>query len=175
MTATKRTSLFLFLVAMLSCLGCDQITKDMAEHLAGSPPSWLAMGTVELTFAENPGGFLSMGAALPGVVRRAIFVAAVPVALLFLCGSVLRQPRLGKVDALAAAFVAGGGLGNWLDRILQEGAVTDFLRVGIGPLRTGIFNVADVAILIGVALLSLRLFRGDDPGRDRGETASERT
>lgn len=46
-----------------------------------------------------------------------------------------------------------GGLGNLLDRIMNDGRVIDFMNLGIGPLRTGIFNVADVCITIGVVLL----------------------
>ena len=60
-----------------------------------------------------------------------------------------------KWSRLAAAglllFVAGG-ISNLVDRIAM-GSVIDFLNVGIGPIRTGIFNVADVAILAGIALL----------------------
>jgi signal peptidase II len=42
---------------------------------------------------------------------------------------------------------------NLIDRILYDGRVTDFLNFGIGPLRTGIFNVADVVGVIGAVLL----------------------
>ncbi|HEY8123705.1 MAG TPA: signal peptidase II, partial [Myxococcota bacterium] len=41
------------------------------------------------------------------------------------------------------------------DRVLNAGAVTDFVSLGVGPLRTGIFNLADVAIMAGAALLLL--------------------
>ena len=51
-----------------------------------------------------------------------------------------------------ALLIAGGG-SNWLDRITR-GSVIDFLNVGIGPVRTGVFNVADVAIVMGVALIA---------------------
>ena len=44
----------------------------------------------------------------------------------------------------------GGGVGNLIDRVLFENGVIDFLNVGIGNLRTGIFNVADMAIMTGV-------------------------
>jgi len=54
---------------------------------------------------------------------------------------------------MAAALVCSGGLGNLIDRIGRHGYVTDFLNVGIGPVRTGIFNVADFALMIGVVLL----------------------
>ena len=50
-------------------------------------------------------------------------------------------------------FLAGGA-SNWFDRATR-GSVVDFISVGLGPVRTGIFNVADVAILLGVALVMI--------------------
>ena len=66
---------------------------------------------------------------------------------------------------LGAALIVAGGASNWIDR-LATGSVIDFMNIGIGPLRTGIFNVADVAILGGVVLLVFaqggrRDYRGD--------------
>jgi signal peptidase II len=43
-----------------------------------------------------------------------------------------------------------------IDRLLYDGRVTDFLNVGIGSLRTGIFNMADTAILAGALLMILK-------------------
>jgi signal peptidase II len=44
-------------------------------------------------------------------------------------------------------------LGNLIDRLLNGGQVVDFVNVGVGDLRTGIFNLADVAIMIGAGVL----------------------
>ena len=49
----------------------------------------------------------------------------------------------------------GGGLGNLIDRIFNSGAVVDFVSIGLGGLRTGIFNVSDVAIVAGALLVFL--------------------
>ena len=56
---------------------------------------------------------------------------------------------------VALGILAGGGLGNWLDRVLHDGHVTDFVSLGVGQLRTGIFNVADLSVVAGVAVLLL--------------------
>ncbi len=174
MSGGKRASLLLFLVAALSCLGCDQLTKDIARnHLVGSHSASLGPGTVELALAHNSGAFLSLGAALPESARRMMFVFGVPLLLGALCLAFLWQPGLTKGDALALALVVGGGAGNWVDRLLQDGAVTDFVRIGIGPLSTGIFNVADVAIMAGVALMLLNR-KGEaaaEPDAEGGEPA----
>jgi signal peptidase II len=49
------------------------------------------------------------------------------------------------------ALYLAGGASNLVDRVVR-GSVIDFMNVGVGPLRTGIFNVADVAILAGVGI-----------------------
>jgi signal peptidase II len=64
--------------------------------------------------------------------------------------------RLDAWRAVALALLAASGLGNLIDRVMQHGLVTDFLNVGIGPLRTGIFNVADMVGMIGIAIFLLR-------------------
>ena len=62
----------------------------------------------------------------------------------------------------------GGGVGNWIDRVLHAGVVTDFVRIGLGPLRTGIFNVADVAVMAGAGILIWMMWRPDE-GHDEDE------
>lgn len=51
---------------------------------------------------------------------------------------------------VALSLVFSGGISNFYDRVLNNGAVIDFLNVGIGSIRTGVFNVADMAILLGI-------------------------
>jgi signal peptidase II len=63
--------------------------------------------------------------------------------------------RLGPSRFIALGLVAGGGISNLIDRLFYDGRVTDFLNVGIGSFRTGIFNLADMAILAGGLLLIL--------------------
>jgi signal peptidase II len=58
-----------------------------------------------------------------------------------------------------ALFVAGGA-SNLLDRITY-GVVIDFMNVGVGSLRTGIFKVADVAVMVGAGILVLEGYRSD--------------
>jgi signal peptidase II len=56
-----------------------------------------------------------------------------------------------------ALFVTGGA-SNWIDRLAQ-GSVVDFLSVGVGPVRTGVFNVADVAIMLGAGVIAIAAIR----------------
>jgi signal peptidase II len=64
---------------------------------------------------------------------------------------------------VALAGLAGGGFGNWMDRVLLGGVVVDFMNVGIGPVRTGIFNVADLAIMAGALFLAWPMKRHAPP------------
>ena len=59
-----------------------------------------------------------------------------------------------SLDTVVAwSLVLSGGLGNLVDRIINDGRVIDFMNIGIGSLRAGIFNVADVYITVGVVVL----------------------
>ena len=62
--------------------------------------------------------------------------------------------RLSKLGLVL--FVAGGA-SNWVDRVAQ-GSVVDFLNVGVGPVRTGVFNVADVAIMLGGVVIVMATY-----------------
>jgi signal peptidase II len=77
---------------------------------------------------------------------------------LFLLGLLfytLFNGALATNHALFLSLVCAGGISNVIDRIAYDGSVVDFLNMGIGPLRTGIFNVADMAITTGAVLLAL--------------------
>jgi signal peptidase II len=156
-----------FVVVMLTlfgCVGCDQVSKSAARVFlaSGVMESFLA-DSLRLQLVENPGSFLSMGATLPEHLRSTLFIGAVAVLLIGLISASLFAKQLGPWRFIALALVAGGGISNLLDRLMYGGRVTDFLNVGIGPLRTGIFNLADMAILAGALLLVLK--RGSAPSR----------
>ena len=143
-------------VLLVLTLGVDRWTKVLAQqHLKGTPRQSFLADTVRLDYAENRGAFLSLGASLSEGARMAIFSWAVGALLLGLTAAVYLRRDLSARARLALAAVASGGLGNLYDRVFENGVVTDFMNLGIGPLRTGIFNVADVAIVVGVALLAL--------------------
>jgi len=151
------------LLACLATVGCDRVTKHAAATLLADAPERSFLGdTVRLTYAENTGAFLSLGADLPAEWRMLVLTLATGLLLAALAMMAVRRRWQGTRLLGAALIVAGGG-SNWLDRI-AAGAVVDFLNVGIGPVRTGIFNVADVAIVIGVALIVLARRENHPPG-----------
>jgi len=156
-----------FIVVILTlccCVGCDQVSKSAARSLlhTGVTESLFA-DSLRLQLTENPGSFLSLGASLPEHLRFSIFTAAVAALLIVLVCVSLFARRLSKARFVALALVAGGGLSNLIDRLIYDGRVTDFLNVGIGSLRTGIFNLADMAILAGALLLVLKTGAASKP------------
>jgi signal peptidase II len=120
------------------------------ELLADKPTQSLLADSVRLEYATNAGGFLSLGAGLSPRVRASVFTVATGVFMVALSISLVRS-RWSLWRALGVALLLAGGISNWIDRAFS-GVVVDFLNVGVGWLRTGIFNVADVAIMMGIAM-----------------------
>lgn len=146
----------LSLIAMIvfSTIGCDQATKIVARDtlkILGSI-SYLN-NTIRLQYAENTGAFLSVGAALPANVRFMLFVLLAGFFLAILAQKLFAR-NLSWVSSFGLALMFGGGTGNLIDR-LAHGRVIDFLNIGVGDIRTGIFNIADVAVFVGLILIVL--------------------
>jgi signal peptidase II len=142
-------------VVLFSCVGCDRVTKTVAEnHLTSSQPIHLMGDVLQFQYTPNEGGFLGLGAGLPAPVRFWLFTVFVGAALIGALGFVwVSQAMNHPVNILGVSLTIGGGLGNLIDRLLNGGEVVDFVNVGVGDLRTGIFNLADVAIMIGAGVL----------------------
>jgi signal peptidase II len=143
----------------LATVGCDRVTKHLATRLLEGEPARSYLGdTVRIVYAENVGGFLGLGSGLPEGLRTAVFTIVTGLVLLALTVVTLRGRFRGLRLAALVLFLAGGA-SNWIDRAVR-GSVVDFLNVGLGPLRTGIFNVADMAIMLGALLLLIAELRG---------------
>lgn len=150
-------------VTLLSFLGnyaLDRLTKHLALlFLRGRAPLSFLKGVVVLVFTENRGAFLSLGSHWPNGIKYLLLLI---IPILFCLGLLLyamfREPALGR--AAICGCIVGGGLGNLIDRAFNGFRVIDFLNFGIGGLRTGILNVADLSVTFGViALLVNELIR----------------
>jgi signal peptidase II len=139
------------LALFAATIGCDRVTKHIAtQSLAGAPTKSFLADTVRLTYAENAGGFLSLGADFAEPIRTTVFTVGTGVILLILVAWLWRAGSQTWRTAGLSLFIAGG-VSNWFDRLV-DGRVVDFLNVGVGWLRTGVFNVADIAVMLGIAL-----------------------
>lgn len=142
----------LILSLLLVTVGCDQVTKVIArDSLSETGPHLYLGGLVRLQAAENAGAFMSVGTHWPVFMRLLVFQAGV-LGTLLLTVWLLWRRRGTVLSTIGFSLVLAGGLGNLIDRV-WKGSVTDFLIVGLGPVTTGIFNVADMAIMLGLLLI----------------------
>ena len=149
----KRLSL---LALILLVLVADQTTKQLARvHLQQHEVRRFAGDTVTLLYAENSGAFLSLGADLPAVVRQVILNGIVGIGLAVAAWVLFTGRMQLKWDEVALALIIAGGIGNLIDRVRNHGRVTDFIYLAAGPVHTGVFNIADLAITTGVIWLML--------------------
>jgi signal peptidase II len=151
MTVRRRLALAVIIVITIAV---DQGTKVLARRtLVNAFPRHYA-GVLTLLYTENPGAFLSLGSSLPANVRHLIFDGLVSVGLLA-AGFVLFTGRMQPArDEIAIALIIGGGTGNLIDRLRFGGRATDFIYLAAGPIHTGVFNIADMAITGGVIWLA---------------------
>lgn len=158
-----RRNLSIAAVIVVVLVAIDQWAKIWAyHHLRGQLGYSYFDNFVRVEYAENRGAFLSLGAGLTEEMRFWVFVVGVAFILGF-CLYSLWRAREDFWSSFAFALVIAGGVGNLIDRVAQ-GFVIDYVHMGFATLRTGVFNVADVAISGGLILLvALQYLRpGDD-------------
>lgn len=143
-----------FIVVLL-----DQLTKQVAIHyLRGKAPHVFLGNLFRLEYAENPGAFLGLGSTMPPWLRFWLMTVAVAGILVVCLYYVVKDSKLTGFATFGFSLVVSGGFSNLLDRIFRtEGRVVDFMNMGIGELRTGIFNVADMAIMGGIFMVLIHL------------------
>ncbi|HRF50419.1 MAG TPA: signal peptidase II, partial [Anaerolineales bacterium] len=140
----------LSVILFLFCTGFDRLSKHYAQrNLATAAPLSLLNDTLRIQYAENPGAMLGIGASMPDEIRFALFVVAVSAALGMLLAYAIGTHSMGKLQFVGLLLVGSGGVGNLVDRLTNKGAGIDFLNIGVGSLRSGIFNLADVFIVAG--------------------------
>jgi signal peptidase II len=156
-------------IAIVATIGCDRVTKQIAvATLADGPTRSFLADTFRLEYAENSGAFLGLGGNWPPQVRTAVFSVGNGLLLVAVVGLATRARWPAPALVGVALFVAGG-VSNLVDRIAY-GVVIDFMNVGVGPVRTGIFNVADMAIMLGAGILALEGYRS---GSSTGGTSPD--
>ena len=146
----KIRRLVLISALFFSTIGCDQVTKVVARDAfrVQSPLSFFG-DVFRIQVAQNPGAFLNLGAGMHAQARFWVFTVGVALMLAACLALLLWRKSMDKILTIGLTLVVAGGVGNLIDRILY-GSVTDFLNLGVGELRTGIFNIADMAVVAGV-------------------------
>jgi signal peptidase II len=163
---TKRQipRLLLIFSVLISTTGCDQVSKIIARSLlSNSHPKLFLGGLLEFKLVQNPGAFLSLGSTLTPLLRFLIFSAVGSLFVLAGFYYLISRKQLSNRFVFAASLALGGAVGNLIDRLIFQGLVTDFLFLSIGKVHTGVFNIADMAVLLGVALLFFESWRRPNP------------
>ncbi len=171
----KRIAIAALVVALVLCaVGVDQVAKGIARARLSDGRTVFVLGDVlVLHYVENQGAFLSLGSHLPYGVRRVVLTALPLLILAAVIGYLASRKDTGTAAVVGLGMVAGGGLGNLVDRLVANGKVSDFINLGIGSHRTGIFNFADLFIMAGcLILLIVELSRRKDASTARGADAS---
>ena len=135
----------------LVLVGCDHATKFAAETtLSGGRPMALVPGLLDLRYAQNHDTAFSLTRAL-GSPNKAAALLVLALAATIGVVVVWWQRRLvaPRIEQVGYAFILAGALGNVIDRVVR-GYVVDFIHLAHWP----IFNVADVSIVLGAALLA---------------------
>lgn len=138
----------LIIAIVLLNIGCDQFSKNIAlqECIQVINDNFI------LTNVENTGAMLGFVQNLSPVLKAIFLKGLTLIVLLVLLARTLQKTNLNPWMILAFAFVIGGGIGNLIDRITY-GSVTDFFQIKLGFFKTGIFNMADVSVTLGVLII----------------------
>lgn len=177
----ERASMTFLVVVTVISLAADLVTKAWAKAtLSGVDP--LRVGAKKFTvikgywdfiYALNPGGAWSFLRGLPESIRRPFFLFVSAAAIVFIVSIYRRVPKNHGAMKWGLPLALGGAMGNLVDRI-RYGQVIDFIDMYI--VRKGVenhwptYNVADIAIVIGVGLMAIDMVR---TGRHLGEHHEE--
>ena len=155
---SKSLHLPTFVLVFLIVLCADQVSKQIMLDLLFDPPRYIEVGlNLNLVPVWNSGmsfGLLSDGG---------LWVRIGLTALAFLVSGwfVWALPKLDRGQRFAGAIIAGGAIGNAIDR-LRFGRVVDFIDFHIGAWHWPAFNVADTAITIGAGLWAFSILFGQE-------------
>ena|SRR5690349_12565813 len=151
---------FAILVGLISVplIVLDQVSKSYVErHMFLYQSIAVIPNLFDITYTQNPGAAFSMFATLPAGVRVMFLVGLSSAAIVVLLVLLAQTHRITLLSVSFALILAGAS-GNLLDRAMRGGRVIDFLRLHYYAANYPIFNVADSAISIGVALIILSTF-----------------
>ena len=157
--ASARGKLAMFVGTAGTVLILDLFTKLIVQqtlHLYESIP--VLGDAFRLTYIYNPGAAFGLHV---GPYSRYIFLGLAFVALMVLMVMYRHTSGTDRLRLFAIGAIAGGALGNVVDRIRSAQGVVDFLDFGLGNVRWPVFNIADTAVTIGAVLLLASLWAED--------------
>ncbi len=163
---SPKLRLFVPLFALSLLSDCSSKRVAVAQLTPELVPHDVIGDVVRFTLAYNVRAAMGLSA---GPASRWVFALLAVGMLIGVAVWMLRSDSDDPMMLSGFGLVAGGAAGNLIDRLRWDRGVVDFIDIGVGDSRFYIFNIADAAITVGVALLWLALRRADRRGRD-GET-----
>jgi signal peptidase II len=150
----KKYIILVFGIFFLNYLS-DRLTKIIAiKYLKESDPIKLLNDIIILTFTENTGAFLSLGAKWNIYIKYfVLLIVPIIICIIILIYLMTKEAKMHRI--IIGSCIIGGGIGNLFDRLFNNFKVIDFMNYGIGNIRTGILNVADLSVTFGVIILML--------------------
>jgi signal peptidase II len=142
----------------------DFLTKRMVEsRFTPHVPNNIVGEWVRFTLNYNAGAAMNISL---GGASRVVFTVLAVVMIGVIIGMYMRTGASETAQPVALALIAGGALGNLLDRLRSARGVVDFIDVGIGDSRFWTFNVADSGVTCGAILLMIVLWwKGPEEGQ----------
>jgi signal peptidase II len=167
----KPASVALLVIVTVVSLAADLVSKwwakshlagfDAVKHAAKRAEIW--KGHMDFVFAQNPGGAWSFLRSLPDSLRRPFFLIVSAAAIVFIISVYQRVKPEQWAMKWGLPLALGGAMGNLVDR-MRYGWVVDFVDIFVT--RGGqehhwpTFNVADIAIVVGVGLMAIDMMIG---------------
>jgi len=154
----KRSLFITFLIVFNIVI--DQLSKIWTrENVTRGSKTEIIGDFFTLHNVENSGAFLGMGSDLSPTMR-AIFLLIIPVSVMaYVLYLIFKNKNLDTFSLIGFCCILGGGIANIYDRFMY-GSVTDMFHIDLGGVfRTGIFNVADMSVMLGLGLLILGNFK----------------
>lgn len=148
-----KRNLFISLIIIIN-LAVDQISKIWVRaNFSVRETKELIGDKFIMQYVENEGAFLGMGSDMNPTLHF-IFLKLLPLLVLgYVVYYIVKGKEMDRLSTIAFSCIVGGGLSNVIDRFLF-GSVTDFFYINLGGVfKTGIFNVADVAVTTGMFIL----------------------
>lgn len=158
----KKGFFLLILVILISGLNfaADRITKNYAvNNIKGEGTIRVVGDLFIMHYAENDGAFLGFGGSMPKPIKSVLLILLPSIIVFVAAFYTAFSGNIPLSQLVSLSCVIGGGMGNLFDRIFNEGIVIDFLNFGIGNLRTGILNVADLSVTFGAIVFIILQFR----------------
>lgn len=184
---SRQKKFILFFIVLVVGIGLDQLTKlvarehfvlatysvEDAERFQSSNGRQIQPGMCKrpaddipvagrlfrFTYAENDGAFLSLGSTWNPTLRLIALTIVPGFLLIAVMIYMLLSAKVGATEGWAFSLIAAGGIGNIIDRVFV-GWVVDFMHMDFwGIVQTGVFNVADIYIMVGIGIYIVAYFK----------------